>query len=63
MIKSKVETVNKGYINGSLYFFNAKKLISQQNLNFTRTSYYLMSEKYSIDIDTNDDWMKAEQYL
>lgn len=54
----------KGYLNGSLYFYNYNCLKKQNStLNIDDTNYYEMSPKNSIDIDTIDDWNLALKYL
>lgn len=48
-----------GY-NGSIYIINTTSLQLQSFREFRRVRKYIMEEKYSIDIDTPDDWALAE---
>lgn len=64
-MKVSVSNIGKrGYLNGSLYFYDYSSLLRQnKTLTFGDMGYYLMSEKNSIDIDTMDDWNLAINYL
>lgn len=54
----------KGYLNGSLYFYNYTCLLEgNKTLDFDDMNYFVMSPKNSIDIDTIDDWEKAIKFL
>jgi CMP-N,N'-diacetyllegionaminic acid synthase len=47
--------------NGSLYIINPRSLQNNQSFRtFTSIKKYTMEEKYSIDLDTPDDWEYAE---
>lgn len=64
-MRRSVDSIGKkGYLNGSIYFYNFDGLQQQnQTLEFDEMYYFLMSTKNSIDIDTIDDWNLAMQYL
>lgn len=64
-MKRSVDSIGeKGYLNGSIYFYNFGHILQQtKTLNFDDMYYFKMSTKNSIDIDTIDDWMTAIKYL
>ena len=50
--------------NGSIYIFNIKSLESKRISEFKRIKKYLMTNQiYSVDIDTNFDWLLAETII
>jgi CMP-N,N'-diacetyllegionaminic acid synthase len=50
--------------NGSIYIFNTKSIENHAEFNeFTRVRKYVMPENFSIDIDTPEDWKKAEYFI
>lgn len=50
--------------NGSIYIFNIVKLLKSQSFkDFSIIKKYEMSEKFSIDLDTPEDWKWAEYCL
>jgi CMP-N,N'-diacetyllegionaminic acid synthase len=49
--------------NGSIYIINVKSLKEKGLNNFDKEKKYLMPAEYSIDIDTNLDWIIAEALL
>lgn len=49
--------------NGSMYLINAKSIRQKHSFQeFSRKRKFIMSEYYSLDIDTNSDWEYAESY-
>ena len=49
------------YFNSAIYAFKTKNLFDGNNSLWGDSSYgYLMDEKYSMDIDTSEDWIIAE---
>ncbi len=47
--------------NGSLYIINVKSLETKKSFaDFSEVRKYVMEDKYSIDLDTTDDWKFAE---
>lgn len=50
------------FSNGAIYLFKTKLLFSKKNPNFygEKTVPYIMDDIYSVDIDTEEDWEKAE---
>ncbi len=46
--------------NGSIYIINSNSLINQHMNEFSRIRKYVMSELYSMDLDTESDWELAE---
>ncbi len=50
--------------NGSIYIVNIKSLLSVKSfVEFSAIRKYVMGEKYSIDLDTPDDWEYAEYLI
>ena len=50
--------------NGSIYIFNIKSLKSKRISEFKRIKKYLMTNQvYSVDIDTDFDWLIAETII
>lgn len=49
--------------NGSIYFMNVNSLKQKPIADFKRIKKYLMKKEYSIDIDTELDWLYAELLL
>lgn len=49
--------------NGAIYIINVKSLFSKGYRNFNKIKKYVMSEKYSVDIDNEDDFENAERIL
>ncbi len=47
---------------GSVYLFSIETLATFNNIYGDNIGYYLMSDK-SINIDTTEDWLKAEEYI
>lgn len=46
--------------NGSIYLINVASLFRSNIANFHKTKKYIMNEYYSIDIDSQFDWLVAE---
>jgi len=50
--------------NGSIYIVNISSLLSVKSfVEFKAIRKYVMEEKYSIDLDTPDDWEYAEYLI
>lgn len=50
--------------NGSIYIFDVEKLkVSNTFKDFTKIKKYVMSENFSVDLDSPKDWEQAEFYL
>ena len=50
---------------GAIYAFKTELVLSKENPNFygNRVMPYVVEDKYTIDINTPDDWQKAEMVL
>lgn len=51
------------YYNGSIYLINASSLKEKPLDRFEKVKKFLMDEKYSLDIDTQLDWLICEALL
>jgi N-acylneuraminate cytidylyltransferase len=49
--------------NGSIYIINAQSLQEQKLHEFKKVKKSIMPSEYSVDLDTEDDWMIAEYLL
>ena len=49
--------------NGSIYIINNESLLKKGMSGFTKIQKFIMSDLYSVDIDTELDWMFAEALL
>lgn len=49
--------------NGAIYWFNMRRVIEEKGFPKKNTWPYIMEEKYSIDIDTIDDFVLAEKTM
>jgi CMP-N,N'-diacetyllegionaminic acid synthase len=50
-------------INGAIYLINNKVLLEKGDISALKKTKLVMESKYSIDLDTIDDWMFAEYML
>ena len=50
-------------INGSIYIYSIKRVLQSSSLNLNGSIFFEMSDKYSIDIDTMEDWEQAEELI
>lgn len=63
-VKSRQSSPPVYQYNGALYIINAAAFLAAGSLSrLTHIRKYIMEEKFSIDIDTYDDWARAEQSL
>ena len=49
--------------NGAIYICDIARFRAGEGLFFSDTVFYLMSARDSVDIDTRDDLVQAEEYL
>lgn len=50
-------------VNGSIYVISVNSLKKQQLHEMEKVVKYVLPEEYSLDLDTLNDWKKAEEYL
>ena len=50
-------------VNGSIYVISAKSLKKQQLHEMKKVVKYQMPEEFSLDLDSSNDWDKAETLL
>lgn len=49
--------------NGSMYLFNINSILQKKISDFTKIKKVVVSQDYSIDIDTMEDWVLAEYII
>ena len=49
--------------NGAVYCFTRKSLIKHNNIYGKKVMSHIMPKSRSINLDTLDDWVEAENYL
>lgn len=62
-IKPRQMYPNNYVLNGSMYLSSRKSILENNSLITNQTTPYVMSERYSIDIDTPLDWELAEYIM
>jgi CMP-N,N'-diacetyllegionaminic acid synthase len=56
------EKMELSVLNGAIYITDCKTLISEKTFLGSSLELYEMSEYHSVDIDTKEDWQRAELY-